>query len=153
MSRSSAPSFSELLADTRRSAVHLEMRDVYAVGDEATEFEEFKRTGAIELDPTARWWPEWLGTVRQAVGRGVTMRRARIVSEPVTDYIRWEHAATPLNLEAGELVRWLPRRQAVDIALPGADFGCSTTVWCSSTSSPVTATGPVHRRNSARTPL
>ena len=122
MSRSSAPSFSELLADTRRSAVHLEMRDVYAVGDEAKEFEEFKRTGTIELDPTARWWPEWLATVRQAVGRGVTMRRARIVSEPVTDYIRWEHAATPLNLGAGELVRWLPRRQAVDIALPGADF-------------------------------
>lgn len=40
----------------------------------------------------------------------------------MTDYIRWEHAATPLNIEAGELVRWLPRRRAVDIALPGADF-------------------------------
>lgn len=122
MSQNGVPSFGELLAGTRRSAVHLEMRDVYSVGDEAEEFEHFKRTGHIDLDPTARWWPAWLGMVREAVGRGVQMRRARIVSEPVTDYIRWEHAATPLNIEAGELVRWLPRRQAVDIALPGADF-------------------------------
>ncbi len=59
--------------------------------------------------------------VREAVGRGVVMRRARIVSVPVTDYIRYEHAGTPVNL-AGELVRRLPRRQASDIALPGNDF-------------------------------
>lgn len=50
------------------------------------------------------------------------MRRARIVSEPVTDYIRWEHAVTPMNIEAGEQVRWLPRRRASDIALPGNDL-------------------------------
>ncbi|MFG3495297.1 DUF6879 family protein [Streptomyces sp. NPDC047928] len=122
MSQSGVPSFAELLSSTRYSAVHLEMRDSYGVGDEIEEFEQFKRTGSIDLDPTARWWPEWLGMVRKAVGRGVVMRRARIVSEPVTDYIRWEHAATPLNIGAGELVRWLPRRQASDIALPGNDF-------------------------------
>jgi hypothetical protein len=56
------------------------------------------------------------------LARGVVMRRARIVSEPVTDYIRWEHAVTPLNLDAGEQVRWLPRRHASDIPLPGNDF-------------------------------
>jgi hypothetical protein len=122
MSQNDAPNFAELLAGTRRSAVHLEMRDTYGVGDEAEEFERFRRTGRVDLDPTARWWPEWLDRVRDAVGRGVVMRRARVVSEPVTDYIRWEHAATTLNVEAGELVRWLPRRRAVDIALPGADF-------------------------------
>ncbi|CAL9545201.1 DUF6879 family protein [Streptomyces sp. NPDC090994] len=122
MSQNGVPSFAELLAGTRRSAVHLEMRDAYGVGAEAEEFEQFRRTGRVDLDPTARWWPEWLGIVREAVGRGVVMRRARIVSEPVTDYIRWEHAATSLNIEAGELVRWLPRRRALDVALPGADF-------------------------------
>lgn len=50
------------------------------------------------------------------------MRRARIVSEPVTDHIRYEHAITPLSLQAGEDVRWLPRRHASGIALPGDDF-------------------------------
>ncbi|MEU8776523.1 DUF6879 family protein [Streptomyces sp. NPDC048606] len=116
------PDFTTMLRAAERSAVHLEMRDVYSVGDEVAEFEAFKRTGHVHLDPTAAWWPVWLGIVRETVGRGVVMRRARIVSEPVTDYIRWEHAATPLNIDAGEQVRWLSRRQASDIALPGNDF-------------------------------
>lgn len=47
---------------------------------------------------------------------------ARIVSEPVTDYIRWEHALTAVNISVGEQVRWLPRRLASDIALPGNDL-------------------------------
>ncbi|MEU3657850.1 DUF6879 family protein [Streptomyces sp. NPDC032161] len=114
--------FAELLADTHHMAVHLEMRDVYAVGDEAEDFESFLRTGAPNLDPGRSFWPQWMPLVQDAVARGVVMRRARIVSEPVTDYIRYEHAITPLNLQAGEDVRWLPRRQAADLALPGADF-------------------------------
>jgi hypothetical protein len=63
-----------------------------------------------------------IGIVKETLARGVVMRRARIVSEPVTDYIRWEHAVTRLNLDAGEQVRWLPRRQASDIPLPGNGF-------------------------------
>ncbi len=50
------------------------------------------------------------------------MRRARIVSEPVSEYIRYEYAGTPVNLGAGEQVRRLPRSAASDIALPGNDF-------------------------------
>ena len=49
MSQSSVPSFAELLAGARRSAVHLEMRDAYGVGDEAVEFEEFKRKNEVNL--------------------------------------------------------------------------------------------------------
>ncbi len=48
--------------------------------------------------------------------------RARIVSEPVTDYIRFEDHVTAGNVAAGEQVRWLPRRRASDLALPGNDF-------------------------------
>ncbi|MER5556845.1 DUF6879 family protein [Streptomyces sp. NPDC002793] len=114
--------FAELLADTHHTAVHLEMRDVYAVGDETDDFENFLRTGVPNLDPGRSFWPQWMPLVQGAVARGVVMRRARIVSEPVTDYIRYEHAITPLNLQAGEDVRWLPRRRASDIPLPGNDF-------------------------------
>jgi hypothetical protein len=119
---SNVPDFATLLRSAQRTAVHLEMRDNYGVGDEVEEIDRFTRTGEIDLDPTASWWPEWLGLVRDTLARGVIMRRARIVSEPVTDYIRWEHAVTPLNLAAGEQIRWLPRNQASDIALPGNDF-------------------------------
>ncbi|MGW5971240.1 DUF6879 family protein [Streptomyces sp. NPDC055186] len=114
--------FAELLAATEHTAVHLEMRDSYAVGDEADDFEAFLRTGVPNLDPARSFWPQWMPIVTNAVARGVVMRRARIVSEPVTDYIHYEHAITPLNLQAGEQVRWLPRRHASDIPLPGNDF-------------------------------
>src|SRR5262249_48426685 len=44
-------------------------------------------------------------------------------SEPISEYIRYEYEMTPgLNVAAGELVKWLPRRQASDLALPGNDF-------------------------------
>jgi len=61
--------------------------------------------------------------IKTMVAKGVLVRRARIISEPVTDYIRYEHGVTAgLNIAAGELVRWLPRRRASDLALPGNDF-------------------------------
>ncbi|MEU4041429.1 DUF6879 family protein [Streptomyces antibioticus] len=60
--------------------------------------------------------------VSSAVTRGVSVRRARVVSEPVSDYIRYEHASTVVNLLAGEEVRWLPRRQALGVLLPATDF-------------------------------
>ncbi|WP_371516535.1 DUF6879 family protein [Kitasatospora sp. NBC_01300] len=116
------PDFSSLLKGAQQTAVHLEMRDVYGVSDEAEEFAEFKRSGGADLDPDSEGWAGWVPLVRETVGRGVVVRRARIVSEPVTDYIRWEHALTPVNIAAGEQVRWLPRRLASDIPLPGNDL-------------------------------
>ncbi|MBT2676847.1 hypothetical protein J7E95_39900 [Streptomyces sp. ISL-14] len=116
------PSFAELLDSTLRSAVHLEMRDAYGVADEADDFDHWQRTGERDTDPESPYWSEWTSLIRRTVARGVVVRRARIVSEPVSDYIRYEHAGTQVNIDAGEQVRWLPRRQASDIALPGNDF-------------------------------
>lgn len=55
--------FAELLADTHHTAVHLEMRDVYAVGDEKDDFENFLRTGVPNLDPARSFWPQWMPLV------------------------------------------------------------------------------------------
>ncbi|KNB51998.1 DUF6879 family protein [Streptomyces caatingaensis] len=122
MSQNDMPHFSELLRAARRTAVHLEMRDNYAVSDEAGGFGHFLRTGEADIDPDSDFWEGWTSLVRETVGRGVVMRRARIVSEPVTDYIRYEHALTSVNVAVGEQVRWPPRRAASDISLPGNDF-------------------------------
>ncbi|MBC3841802.1 hypothetical protein GXW82_20985 [Streptacidiphilus sp. 4-A2] len=116
------PSFDELLADSNHSAVHLEMRDAYGVGGESSGFSRWLRTGERDNDPTSDYWRDWVQQIRASVDRGVVIRRARIVSEPVTDYIRYEHGGTNVNLASGEEVRWLPRQQASDIALPGNDF-------------------------------
>ncbi len=116
------PDFPTLLRAAQKTAVHLEMRDSYAVGTEADAFRAWQ--AGVRLNPADRasWWRPWLDLITETVSRGVVMRRARIVSEPVTEYIRYEHSGTFTNIAAGEQIRWLPRRQALDIALPGADF-------------------------------
>ncbi|WPB92686.1 DUF6879 family protein [Streptomyces malaysiensis] len=116
------PSFDELLDGAQRSAVHLEMRDAYGVVSEAADFNRWKSTGERDTNPDSPYWAPWVALIRRTIARGVVVRRARIVSEPVSDYIRYEHAGTVVNIHAGERVRWLVRRRASDIALPGNDF-------------------------------
>ncbi|MEU3252880.1 DUF6879 family protein [Streptomyces sp. NPDC006997] len=119
---SSAPPFSELIARCEHSAIHLEMRDSYAVDQEKGPFAQWRAGFRHDPADRASWWRPWLDLMQETVGRGVVVRRARIVSEPVSEYIRFEHSNTFTNIAAGEQVRWLPRRQASDIALPGNDF-------------------------------
>jgi len=110
----------ELLASCQRAAVHLEMRDGYMLDDPML----VKWRAGFRYDPSDResWWNGFLASVEQATSRGVDIRRARIVSEPVSEYIRFEYDVTFRNVAAGEQVRWLPRRKATGIPLPGNDF-------------------------------
>jgi hypothetical protein len=111
------PPFSELIKDTVSSAVHLEMRDQYTPDDPV--FLAWLENGQV-IDPAL---PDWYDLVRAHVARGVKFRRARVVSEPLSDFVRFEFACTSgLNVAAGEQVRWLGRRQASDLCLPGNDF-------------------------------
>ncbi|WP_328300050.1 hypothetical protein OG389_21235 [Streptomyces sp. NBC_00435] len=121
MKPSSVPPFGELIAGCQRSAVHLELRDAYGIASEDEDFARWRELGEISPASVEGRRP-WLDLVKEAVNRGVVMRRARIVSVPVSEYIRYEHAGTYLNVGAGELIRWLPRPEAATLALPGADF-------------------------------
>lgn len=116
------PSFDELLDAAQYSAVHLEMRDAYGVAHESEGFASWLSTGERESDPDSDYWRGWVSLVRRTVARGVHVRRARIVSEPLSDYARYGYAGAPVNIVAGEEVRYLPRRRASDIAFPGNDF-------------------------------
>ncbi|MFE4175283.1 DUF6879 family protein [Streptomyces sp. NPDC056909] len=117
-----APPFGELLAGCGRSAVHLEMRDHYDDPDEAPRVAAWKTGYRPDSTDRASWWRPWLDMVAESVARGVELRRARIVSEPVSEYTRYLYDGTFTNIAAGEQIRWLPRREASDIALPGNDF-------------------------------
>ena len=66
--------------------------------------------------------PAWYDLVREHTARGVEFRRARIVSEPLADYIRFEYESTAFNVAAGETVRWLPRHAAPGLLRAAADF-------------------------------
>jgi hypothetical protein len=113
-----APPFEELIESVHHDAVHLEMRDFYTPHDPI--FLDWK--AGKQFEP-AQVMADWYQTVQSAVARGIVIRRARIVSEPLSDFTRHEHWMTArLNIAAGEQVRWLPRQRASDLALPGNDF-------------------------------
>ncbi|MFF4820942.1 DUF6879 family protein [Kitasatospora sp. NPDC001309] len=116
----SAPTLEDLLRNCTRSALHLEMRDGYMRDDPL-----FLRWLSGQRDDPAdqaSWWSPWLQLIEETTTRGIDVRRARIISEPASEYIRFEHEITFRNIASGEQVRWLPRRQATDLALPGNDF-------------------------------
>jgi len=114
--------WNDLFTSTKREALHLEMRDWYAVDDEKERFSRFLASGHRDHDAEAEERRPWLEAVRRATQLEVSIRRARIVSEPVTDYTRFLYEGTDRNIEAGEDVRWLPRTRASAITLPGNDF-------------------------------
>jgi hypothetical protein len=110
--------FNDLFASFRREALHLEMRDAYGT---EVELPHMRKWLAGEPDDT-RWLQPWFDTVRAGSRAGKTFKRARIVSEPVSDYQRWVLKDTHLYVEAGEDIRWVPRRLVSTVALPGNDF-------------------------------
>ena len=111
------PSFDELLASCTRTALKLEFRDQYMTDDPA-----YSAWQAGDVDQAIREYAGWTRTVRSATARGVEMKRARVVSEPISDYIAFEHAVTSrVNILAGERIRWVPRSRVSAIAVPGND--------------------------------
>ena len=73
--------FSALFPKVRREALHLEMRDSY--GTEA-EIPHLAKWAAGEPDDLG-WLTPWCTLVRDAIAAGKAFRRARIVSEPLSD--------------------------------------------------------------------
>lgn len=101
-----------------REALHLEMRDAYGT---AVELPHMRKWLDGEPDDT-EWLQDWFDTVQAGRAAGKVFRRARIVSEPVSDYQRWVLQDSHLYIEAGEDIRWVPRRLVSQVALPGNDF-------------------------------
>jgi hypothetical protein len=107
-----------LFTSFQREALHLEMRDAYGT---AVELPHLRKWLNGEPDDT-EWLESWFDTVRAGTAADKTFRRARIVSEPVSEYQQWVLKDAHLYVEAGEDIRWIPRRLVSTIALPGNDF-------------------------------
>lgn len=110
--------FERLLTDFEREALHLETRDAYGT---AVELPHLAKWAAGEPDDLG-WLQGWCATLREGVMVGKSVRRARIVSEPLSDYQRWSFSIARPMVEAGEDIRWVPRRLVSSIAFPGNDF-------------------------------
>jgi len=110
--------FEKLLTGFEREAIHLETRDAYGT---ATELPHMARWAVGEPDDL-EWLQGWCATLRQAVKVGKSVRRARIVSEPLSDYQRWSYSIAQPMVDAGEDIRWVPRRLLSSVAIPGNDY-------------------------------
>ncbi|WP_327582450.1 hypothetical protein OHA25_41895 [Nonomuraea sp. NBC_00507] len=110
--------FGELWDTFQHTAFKFEARDRY---DVPSEHESLRRFLAGEPDPERATRP-WLAKMKAATGEGKRVERVRVVTEPHTDYVRFLLAGTPLNLESGEDIRYLPRARAADLDLPAHDF-------------------------------
>lgn len=95
----------ELFSTLRRDAFHLELRDSYG---NPLEDEPLVKWRAGILDDRDYLQP-WLAMMREVTGSGKVIRRLRVITEPITEYVRFEWEITPDNLAAGEDIRWLPR--------------------------------------------
>jgi hypothetical protein len=111
-----------LLDTFEKEAVHLETRDVYATDIERDRFNTWLRGEPLDPAAETEWWQRWRNFMSRNNDAGRVLRRLRIVSEPVTDYIRFEWLDARELVRLGEQVRWLPRRKASALLLPGNDF-------------------------------
>src|SRR6266536_2518680 len=118
MTSISEADFDSLLTTFAHSSVHLEMRDAYGT---VIELPYLAKWSAGEPDDLA-WLQDWCDILRQHVSAGRTVRRARIVSEPLSDYQRWSYSIAYPMVAAGEDIRWVPRPLVSSVAIPGNDF-------------------------------
>jgi hypothetical protein len=66
-----------------------------------------------------RAWLRYLASLRE---NAIPFQRVRVLTEPLTEYLRWMFQAIGSNVAAGEDVRWLPDHVAHDLRLPDYDF-------------------------------
>lgn len=110
--------FEELLGNFGLDAIHLEMRDAYGTAVELPHMAQWVAGEPDDLE----WLQGWCASLREHAKAGKSVRRARIVSEPLSDYQRWSYSIAYPMVEAGEDIRWVPRRLVSSVALPGNDY-------------------------------
>jgi hypothetical protein len=95
------PDLAWWLQNFERSAFRLETLPVYNVPQEAEMVARFKRGEPVDLPDDH----PWLERVRHHCRSGKLMRRVRVVSHPLTDYLRMEMSWYRKSVAAGEDIR------------------------------------------------
>jgi hypothetical protein len=113
--------FEELFTTFERTARRLEVRGRYDVESERLYLDRW-RDGIQEDRQHVESRRPWLSEVRENVAQGRTYQRARVVAEPLTEYVRYALRGTRQTVEAGEDIRYLLRWRADRLDLPDHDF-------------------------------
>ncbi|MET8761283.1 DUF6879 family protein [Lentzea sp. NPDC004782] len=116
----SPTAFADLFRTFERSAWRWEAQGEYHQADEVEPWQRW-RDGVPVADDLA-WLSGWLDDVQSATRAGRAFQRVRKLTDPLTEYLRWQMEVTPANVEAGEEIRLLPDRVARELGLPDHDF-------------------------------
>jgi hypothetical protein len=101
-----------------REAYRLEVLDWYYTPETQQRLQRFLAGEQVTAEERA----PWLAMVREARAMGKTMSRVHLVSEPLTDYLKYELACYRSSVEAGEEVGILPDDRAAGLDLPELDY-------------------------------
>lgn len=112
------PDFWNIFRTFEKSAFHIEVEDAYHTPDESEPFQKFLNGVPDDFE----WHRPWLDLVRKATANGRRVERVRIVTVPHVDYTRWGLTVAPLNIGAGEEIRWLPRHRLAGAEVTTDDF-------------------------------
>lgn len=106
----------DLFRTFHRSSWRWECQGEYAVDDAKL---QRWRDG---LPPDLEAKRPWLDFIRGVVAEGKAWQRARMLTEPLTEYLQWMLENTQTNVDAGEDIRWVQQSTARQLAMPGYDF-------------------------------
>lgn len=110
--------WADLLTHYRSSAWRYECQGEYHEPDEAEPLRQFLAGESCDLS----YMTPWLDGIRSAVAAGKTIGRVRVLTDPLTDYLRFEMAIAEHNEAAGEDIRVLDADQAAALDLGDHDF-------------------------------
>lgn len=112
----SGEEFGRLFETFEQTAFRLETLSVYDVEEEREEFERFLAGGDMGPDWDDNPW------VRSMTGKGKQVSRVHVLRSPLTDYLRYELAAYPGNITAGETIGIIDLSELTATGLPDHDF-------------------------------
>jgi hypothetical protein len=110
--------FASLFDNFESSAFRFESLPVYDVPEEIDALAAFENEETVPAD----WAEEWLDYVREMITGGKSMRRVRVIPNPITTYYRFESLMYPSSVQAGEAVLTVPASQLPVIARNTPDF-------------------------------
>lgn len=123
--RLTGESWGRAFREFRVSAWRWEAQGVYREPDEQEPLRQFLAGEDVDM----AFMDDWLQGVRDATAHGRKFGRVRVLTEPLTDYLRFELSFTPLNVNAGEDVRVLPESRRRELDLPSDDFWLFDDEW------------------------
>jgi hypothetical protein len=97
--------FADRFTTFRHTAYRLETLQSYDVPQEEEPLAAFLAGDPVSFGPSK---DGWTAVIAEAVAAGKSFRRVHVVTEPLSDYLRFEMQSYRPNVEAGEDVRILP---------------------------------------------